>query len=244
MARTSHSKSVSYTHLQSEISTALERALFVSVILDVQVQGLKDRLFTYKVPEALLGSIFVGAQVIVPFGPRQLVPGYVIELLAHFEADYAIKEIQEVLEPEPLFDQDYIDFLAYIGKQYCASLQEVIAAAIPACLTTKLKRVVKLSPLAASPSAERQSDDAANLIVSLLKDSAKGALNLNILRQRFEQSGRKARPKLDLLQFQRALRELVKAEVLFTEVEEEDVYKRQRDRLLLYPFPSQPLEHL
>ncbi len=203
--------------VQSEISTSSEKALFVSVILDVQIQGLKDRLFTYKVPEALLGSVFVGAQVIVPFGPRQLVPGYVIDLIAHFEADYAIKEIQEVLEPEPLFDQEYIDFLGYIGKQYCASLQEVIAAAIPACLTTKLKRVVRLT----SSTAEVQLDDAAKLIVSLLKDSAKGALNLNILRQRFEQIGRKARPKLDVVQFQRALRELVKAQCLFTEVEEE-----------------------
>ncbi len=203
--------------VQSEITTSSEKALFVSVILDVQIQGLKDRLFTYKVPEALLGSVFVGAQVIVPFGPRQLVPGYVIDLLAHFEADYAIKEIQEVLEPEPLFDQEYIDFLGYIGKQYCASLQEVIAAAIPACLTTKLKRVVRLT----SNTAEIQLDDAAKLIVTLLRDSAKGALNLNILRQRFEQIGRKARPKLDVVQFQRALRELVKAQCLCTEVEEE-----------------------
>ncbi len=203
--------------VQSEISTSSEKALFVSVILDVQIQGLKDRLFTYKVPEALLGSVFVGAQVIVPFGPRQLVPGYVIDLLAHFEADYAIKEIQEVLEPEPLFDQEYIDFLGYIGKQYCASLQEVIAAAIPACLTTKLKRIVRLT----SNPAEGQLDDAAKLIITILRDSAKGALNLNILRQRFEQIGRKARPKLDVVQFQRALRELVKAQCLYTEVEEE-----------------------
>ncbi|MDP3508214.1 MAG: primosomal protein N' [Candidatus Melainabacteria bacterium] len=207
--------------VQSDIFTLPEKALFVSVILDVQIQGLKDRLFTYKVPEALLGSVFIGAQVIVPFGPRQLVPGYVIELLAHFEADYAIKEIQEVLEPEPLFDQDYIDFLAYIGKQYCSSLQEVIAAAIPACLTTKLKRVVKLGPQSSFQGEEIRADDAANLILSLLRDSAKGALSLNLLRQRFEQVGRKARPKLGLLQFQRALRDLVKAEVLLTEVEEE-----------------------
>jgi primosomal protein N' (replication factor Y) len=207
--------------VQSDIFTSSEKALFVSVILDVQIQGLKDRLFTYKVPEALLGSVFIGAQVIVPFGPRQLVPGYVIELLAHFEADYAIKEIQEVLEPEPLFDQDYIDFLAYIGKQYCSSLQEVIAAAIPACLTTKLKRVVKLRPQPCFQGEERETDDAANLILGLLRDSAKGALSLNILRQRFEQVGRKTRPKLGLLQFQRSLRDLVKAELLVTEVEEE-----------------------
>ncbi|MBP9808726.1 primosomal protein N' [bacterium] len=203
--------------VQSDTFTSSEKALFVSVILDVQIQGLKDRLFTYKVPEALLGSVFIGAQVIVPFGPRQLVPGYVIDLLAHFEADYAIKEIQEVLEPEPLFDQEYIDFLGYIGKQYCASLQEVIAAAIPACLTTKLKRLVKLTANA----PEGQLDEAAQLIISLLRDSAKGTLNFSVLRQRFEQIGRKARPKLDLMQFQRALRDLVRAQCLVTEVEEE-----------------------
>lgn len=206
--------------VQSEFTSSTSaKTLFVSVILDVQIQGLKDRLFTYKVPELLLDSVFIGAQVIVPFGPRQLVPGFVIGLLAHFEADYAIKEIEEVLEPEPLFDQDYIDFLAYIGKQYCASLQEVIAAAIPACLTTKIKRVIKLNP--ASREHLVSDDKAADLVLSLLKDSAKGALSMTILRQRFEKVGRRERPKLDLLQFQRALRELIKASIVFTEVEEE-----------------------
>lgn len=206
--------------VQSEFTSSTSaKTLFVSVILDVQIQGLKDRLFTYKVPEQLLDSVFIGAQVIVPFGPRQMVPGFVIGLLAHFEADYAIKEIEEVLEPEPLFDQDYIDFLAYIGKQYCASLQEVIAAAIPACLTTKIKRVVKLN--GASRDNLVSDDKAANLVLSLLKDSAKGALNMTILRQRFEKAGRRERPKLDLLQFQRALRELIKGGMVITEVEEE-----------------------
>jgi len=196
---------------------------FASVVLDVQVKGLKDRLFTYRVPEHLLGGVFVGAQVIVPFGPRQLVPGYVVAQIEHFEADYAIKDIHEIVEPEPLFDQHYIDFLAYIGKQYCASLQEVIAAAIPACLTTKIKRIIKLT------SAKTFSDEqlavaqerAAALLISLLKDSAREQLNMTILRQRFERAARRMQPKLDLSQFARALRDLAKVGLVISEIEEE-----------------------
>ncbi len=196
---------------------------FASVILDVQVKGLKDRLFTYRVPEHLLGGVFVGAQVIVPFGPRQLVPGYVVDQIDYFESDYAIKDIHEVVEPEPLFDQHYIDFLAYIGKQYCASLQEVIAAAIPACLTTKIKRIIKLTR-ATSFSDEQLAvaqGRAAALLIGLLKDTSKQQLNMTILRQRFERTARRMQPKLDLSQFAGALRDLAKVALVTSEIEEE-----------------------
>lgn len=199
---------------------ACRDALYVSVILDVQIQGLKDRLFTYRVPETLVGSVFVGAQVVVPFGP-QFVPGYVVGLIDHFESEYTIKDVLEVLEPEPLFDESYIDFLAYIAKQYCASLQEVIAAAIPACLTTKIKRIIKLTDKNVVLPLELVKDTSVSLIVDLLKDSARGALNVSMLRQRFEKSGRRMKPKLDMLQFQRAVKELTALDLIEVEIEEE-----------------------
>src|SRR5208283_5486646 len=119
--------------------------LYADVLVDVQVRGLKDRLFTYRVPEALMGSAYVGAQVLVPFGARQLVAGYIVGLSDCHNLDVSPKDIQEVVEPEPLFDAAYIDFLGYVAKKYCASLQDVVAAAIPACLTTRLRRSVKLA---------------------------------------------------------------------------------------------------
>lgn len=122
------------------------RPLFASVVLDVQVKDLKDRLFTYRIPVEMQDELFVGAQVLVPFGPRQL-PGYVVSVSDVDEGNFDLKPIHEIVEPEPLFDPTYIDFLGFIARQYCASLQEVIAAAIPACLTTRIRRMVQLKNL-------------------------------------------------------------------------------------------------
>ncbi|HND07906.1 MAG TPA: hypothetical protein PL012_19625, partial [Candidatus Obscuribacter sp.] len=100
---------------------------YAQVLLDIQVQGLKDRLFTYGIPEHLEDGVFVGAQVLVPFGPRQMVAGYVVSFqdIEEEVLTFKVKDIFEVVDPLPLFDQAYIEFLAYIADRYCASLQDV-----------------------------------------------------------------------------------------------------------------------
>lgn len=181
------------------------------------MQGLKDRLFTYIVPESLVGLAFTGSQVLVPFG-KQMVAGYVVavdqEIREHLE--YELKEIHEVLDPNPLFDEAYVSFLAHVAEYYCAGLQEVVAAAIPSCLVSKLKRHVKLTGEPGTSLSE-----SAALIVSTLKESARGSLNITTLRQRFESVGRRLKPKLNAAAFQKGLRELVEGKFVFVEVEEE-----------------------
>jgi primosomal protein N' (replication factor Y) len=214
-------------------------ACYAAVLLDVQIQGLKDRLFTYRVPELLAGQAYVGAQVLVPFGGR-LLAGYIVGLSDTHNLEKSPKEIQEIVEPDPLFDEDYIDFLAFVAKHYCASLQEVVAAAIPACLTTKVKRVVGLSPVLAkwkeldgqalktalnqalnSGGKISKDESAIEIIVHLLLQSAKLSLSLHTLRQRFEREGRQSLPKLTLSHFHRALAKLKEALVIAIETEQE-----------------------
>jgi primosomal protein N' (replication factor Y) len=229
------------------VTTVQGDNLYAAVLLDVQIKGLKDRLFTYRVPESLMGSAFVGAQVLVPFGGRQLLAGYIVGLSGSHNLDKSPKDIQEVVEPEPLFDGAYIDFLAYVAKKYCASLQEVIAAAIPACLTTRLKRVVKLAqdysclkdldPMErnlalASVLAPCKDDLAIKIIVDLILQSAKSTLSISTLRQRFEREGRLHKPKLNLSHFQRALSKLTSASLVLIETEQEGATEAKTKKVL------------
>ncbi|MBX9694175.1 MAG: hypothetical protein K2Z81_17460, partial [Cyanobacteria bacterium] len=71
--------------------------LYAEIVVDLQARDLKDRLFTYKVPEFLLDEVFVGAQVLVPFGHQETVGGYVVSLKGECDANFKIKEIAEVL---------------------------------------------------------------------------------------------------------------------------------------------------
>jgi len=221
--------------------------LYAAVLLDVQIKGLKDRLFTYGVPDDFKESAFVGAQVLVPFGGSRLLAGYIVGLSDSHTLDKAPRDIQQVVEPDPLFDEEYIEFLGYVAKKYCASLQEVIAAAIPACLTTKLKRHVKLAEpykhLKEKPVSERraavQEDPAAYIVIDQILQSAGCKLNMTTLRQRFERQGRLQRPKLTLTQFHHAIDRLVKNDVLSIETEQEGAEGSKTRRVLL-PGPVEP----
>lgn len=250
--------------------------LYGQVILDIQVQGLKDRLFTYAIPEHCADQAFVGAQVLVPFGPRQLVSGYLVSLSESSPQDFAftIREIQEVVDPVPLFDEQYIEFLGYVAKRYCASLQDVIAAAIPSCLVGKVKRMVRLRSAKAAALAKgigngpagditeqsskfmqqevlaqstahkggqlhlvnvaalQEQDVSQKILLKELESSAKGTLNITILRQRFEKAGKFNKPKLNASHFQKALKALSQAQLVEI-IEEEDSATKMRTVALL-----------
>ena len=222
--------SIQTDQTQSDIGGAGGARLYAAVLLDVQIKGLKDRLFTYHVPEALIAQAFVGSQVLVPFGGRQLLAGYIVSLSDSHTLDKAPRDIQEIVEPDPLFDAAYIDFLAYVGKKYCTSLQEVVAAAVPACLTTKIKRLASLTAqgqalggkalernlalTALFGGASALELRSANMIFDLLAASAKSSLSLNTLRQRFESAARREKPRANLSHFHKALARLSQADIL------------------------------
>ncbi|MBS2009040.1 MAG: primosomal protein N', partial [Cyanobacteria bacterium SZAS TMP-1] len=214
--------------------------LYAAVLLDVQVRGLKDRLFTYSVPEELRDSAFIGSQVLVPFGGQQALAGYIIGLSETHNLEKSPRPITEVVEPDPLFDEQYIDFLSYVAKKYCASLQDVIAAAIPACLTTRLKRIVKLAESyhylkdedAQKRKAAVAEDNAGYIILDQLLQSAKLTLNMTSLRQRFERQGRLCRPKLTLTHFHQALTRLAKNGLLVVETEQEGAEHAKTKRVV------------
>ena len=47
------------------------------IVVDVPLFHL-DRAFTYRVPERLRGSVWLGSRVKVPFGSRRRVDGWVV----------------------------------------------------------------------------------------------------------------------------------------------------------------------
>lgn len=178
--------------------------LYANIIVDIQARELKDKLFTYKVPDALTQDTFIGAQVLVPFGGNNLVGGYVVSLSDRLDASASsIKEIAEILEPEPLFDREYIDFLYWIAEYYCTSISDVIAAAIPSFFSPRVKRHVRLTEHGSASIAgvlNSVRDPATNGILSALSQSKNGALSVVALRQRWKKACR-----LPQSQFYRAM---------------------------------------
>lgn len=93
------------------------------------------RVFTYRIPDAMAGSVNPGAVVRVPFGRRNT-SGFVVGL-AREAAFRDIKDITGIEEAELSVPADVLDLCRWVSDYYLASLGEVLRTALPAGLGKK-----------------------------------------------------------------------------------------------------------
>ena len=105
-------------------------------LVDVAVPYPVDKLFTYRVPEALRGRVRTGARVLVPFGRRR-VTGYVMGSAAALPSSVRVREIAAVVDEEPLLTGGLIDLARRISDHYVHPIGEVMRAMLPATIAGK-----------------------------------------------------------------------------------------------------------
>lgn len=124
----------------------MSEILYANIALDIEARELRDRLFAYEIPKHLNGNVFVGSQVLVPFGRQNSIGGYVVSVTENRPAEVKrMRSIEEVVDAQPLFDKDYIEFLNWLALTTCSNLSDVIQAALPSFLAPRLKRKVRLT---------------------------------------------------------------------------------------------------
>ena len=167
-------------------SSLLSSKVYANVIVDIQANELKDRLFTYEIPEEMASEAFIGAHVLVPFGPSAAVGGLILGLSETFDGQIkTMKQIDEVVDAEPLFDKEYVEFLYWVADYYCARIADVISAAIPANFSPRLKRIVTLvNPDRTPEILTRAIDPMVRVILSTLDGAKKHALSLKTVKQK------------------------------------------------------------
>jgi primosomal protein N' (replication factor Y) len=107
---------------------------FVHVAVPLPVPGP----FTYAVPERL-ESPPLGAEVLVPFGPRR-VNGWVVGHADSSERS-EVKPLAEVLQRPPAFTEDQLALYHFVAGYWLAPLGEVIATATPAGASGRTRHV-------------------------------------------------------------------------------------------------------
>ena len=100
-------------------------------LVDVALPLPVDRLFTYRVPEALAGTAGRGVRVVVPFGARRIT-GYVVRERKRAPAGMKLKEIISVVDKEPLLGETMLELADWMAGRYVHSLGEVLRAMLPA----------------------------------------------------------------------------------------------------------------
>ena len=85
--------------------------MYANVIIEITAKSV-DKMFTYKIPEKYQSIIKVGSRVIVPFGTK-ILEGFVLGITNNFNNNYEVKEIIELIDIEPLLNNEML----YLGDE-------------------------------------------------------------------------------------------------------------------------------
>lgn len=94
--------------------------------------------FTYLVPDALRELIAAGQRVKAPFGRgNRLLVGFCVNVRQVNESDRRLKELESVLDREPLVDAQMLELTRWIGERYLCGWGQVLQSVIPAGVKNK-----------------------------------------------------------------------------------------------------------
>lgn len=121
---------------------AMAREKTVQVALPVP----SEELFLYSVPGRFSGGVEIGKRVFVPFGKTRKAIGYVVGFGDGKKGDFELKEIIDILDESPLFDEKRLEFFRWISDYYMASLGVVLKFAHPLGLGKTVRKTVRATP--------------------------------------------------------------------------------------------------
>ena len=99
---------------------------YVDVVLPLPL----DTTFTYRVPDALLGSLTEGMRVSVPFGNSKTYLALVVKV--HDDApEFKAKDILAVMDDRPVVLPMQWKLWCWIAQYYMAPIGDVYNAALP-----------------------------------------------------------------------------------------------------------------
>ncbi len=141
-----------------------------------------DGEFSYRVPERLSRAVTPGVRVLVPFGFRRLT-GYIVRSRERDDPK-AVKEIEHVLDPHPVFSPKLLDFTRWVSDYYLCPWGDVLKAALPSGISLDERKYFVLDAGDEHPDIVRLRETTGlehNIITALRK----GPLSAEAMRKQF-----------------------------------------------------------
>ncbi len=113
-------------------------ANFIDVILPIPLQ----RLFTYSITEAEAQFLQQGMRVAVPFGKTKVYTALVYKIHQTPPEVYEAKEIQQILDEQPIVTAKQLKHWEWIASYYMASLGEVFRSAVPSAFLLESETII------------------------------------------------------------------------------------------------------
>ncbi|MDD7542607.1 MAG: primosomal protein N', partial [Peptoniphilaceae bacterium] len=106
-------------------------SLFAEVVVSTGTR-VTDQIYTYSVPENLVGSIHVGLRVIVPFGRgNRERTAIVLRLFEQAQIEYSVKEILHTAEEKAQINQESIALAKFLIDRYLSDFSSAFRAVLP-----------------------------------------------------------------------------------------------------------------
>lgn len=112
--------------------------------VQVAVPIPRDEYYSYSLPAALAEGAEVGKRVLVPFHNRRTI-GFIVGF-GEPPPDIKLKDVIDIIDDEPLFDEARLGFLKWAADYYLVPLGMMLKAAHPGGLGASIKRTLRLTP--------------------------------------------------------------------------------------------------
>lgn len=115
--------------------------LFAEILLPLPIPGA----YTYRIPFELNEKVHVGQRAVVQFGKTKIMSGLIISLSDNVPDCTNIKYIIDVLDDDPVVNENQLKLWNWISSYYLCYMGEVMQAALPSALKLSSESKVSLS---------------------------------------------------------------------------------------------------
>ena len=115
---------------------------FVEVILPLNLANS----FSYRISEREASFIQPGHRVTVPFGKTSVYTGIALETHKEHPRGYRVKDIEEILDVEPIVTEQQLELWKWIADYYMCSLGMVMKASLPSTLLLESENYLQYNP--------------------------------------------------------------------------------------------------
>lgn len=106
--------------------------MYAKIITDIAHQDV-DRIYTYGVPQELEETIKPGMRVIVPFGGRKAIEGYVLDTASTSSVDpVKLKYILSACDEYPALNPDQLELAKWMAQEYHCMRASILRLFLPA----------------------------------------------------------------------------------------------------------------
>ncbi len=98
-----------------------------------------DKLYSYLIPETILGKVQVGSRVLAPFGIGNKQKQAVVFEIVPYNGEKKLKEISYVLDDKPFFSDEMLKLAFFMKERYFCTLFDAIRVMTPSGTNVILK---------------------------------------------------------------------------------------------------------